>query len=67
MNVMSEPLRKAFALAHRAAESDSFDVYAREVFRQIAYYIWQSAGRPKDYPAIARTAVPALPERPKEQ
>jgi hypothetical protein len=40
--------QRAFALAHRAAENDAIDPAARNVFREIAYQLWLSAGGTAD-------------------
>jgi hypothetical protein len=59
---MSKPINDhmtaAFRLAHRASESDRFDLAARNVFRAIAHEIWEAHGRPDDNEWPAGT-VPA--------
>jgi len=43
-------LTAAFRLAHRASESDRFDLATRNVFREIAHEIWVAKGKPDDEP-----------------
>jgi len=44
MDVNREDLERAFAMAHKAAESPLFPIEARHIFRAIAYTLWKAAG-----------------------
>ena len=48
MMPLNSHLTAAFRLAHRASESERFDLAARNAFREIAHEIWKAYGRPAD-------------------
>ena len=54
---MNNQLMNAFALAHRASESDVYTPAARRMFRVIAQHIWASQAKPAEVPATMTREV----------
>jgi hypothetical protein len=48
MKPINKHMTAAFRMAHRASESEKYDLAARNVFRAIAHELWQGHGRPSD-------------------
>jgi hypothetical protein len=55
----TEALRKAFDLAHTAAQNPRFSIGARAAFRAIRHQVWMAAGQPAEHADPAQPAAAA--------